>query len=185
MPLPLTISCMANEAVVRSLSVEEWYDLSQTGIDVSVRIPVNGISMLPLIRRNRDRVTILPRRRAPKKGDVVMFRDPGRALNVLHRVWKTEADRVLTWGDNCRVPDGWIPMENVKGIAVLVERGNRRIRLDTDAARRWGSGLGALRHVYCRGRHRLYKAAKRLPAPLKNAVKTLLGKPSHKSEEKP
>ena len=162
---------MANET--RTLSVAQWHALAQSGTCLPMRIPINGVSMMPLIRRNRDMVTIVPRQREGKPGDVVLFADPVRERYVLHRLWKTAEQSVLTWGDNCVNPDGWMSPDSVWGIAVLVERGKWKIRLDSDRARRWGLLLGRARHRYCQMRVGVYRMAGRLPAPVKETLKKI------------
>ena len=96
-----------------------------------IRIQVRGNSMYPLIRSQRDYVTIRPLEGVPQRGDVILFADPHRnARYPLHRVWRIDGDTVLPWGDNCAAPDGLVPFSNIWGKAVLVERGKRRIELD-------------------------------------------------------
>ena len=96
-----------------------------------MRIQVSGNSMFPLIRSQRDYVTIYPFQGSPRRGDVILFLDPSMdARYPLHRVWRIDGDTVLPWGDNCAAPDGLVPLSNVWGTAVLVERGKRRIELD-------------------------------------------------------
>ena len=112
---------------VRTLSIDEWHKLALEGTELPMRIPINGVSMYPLIRRNRDPVTIMPAKDTIAVGDIVMFADPSRKRYVLHRLWKFEGDRVLTWGDNCYCADGWMPRDRVWGIAVKIERGRKEI----------------------------------------------------------
>ena len=96
--------------MIESISLQQWHQLAQQGAYLPVRIQVNGTSMYPLLRRNRDYVTIHPLNGLPRQGDIVLFSDPDReARYVLHRVWRVEKDTVLTWGDNCRCADGLIP----------------------------------------------------------------------------
>ncbi|MBR2942674.1 MAG: S24/S26 family peptidase [Clostridia bacterium] len=64
-----------NQPVVRrSLGIEQWHALGQQGDRIPVTITLEGDSMRPLIRRGRDRVTIVPLDREIRKGDVVLFR---------------------------------------------------------------------------------------------------------------
>ena len=118
------------------LSITEWHDLAGEGAPIPMRILIRGNSMFPLIRINRDYVTIYPLQGRPETGDIVMFAIPERNRYVLHRAWKVEDDRVLTWGDNCKNPDGWLPLEMIWGKAVLIERGKRDIRPDRKAGMR-------------------------------------------------
>lgn len=112
------------------ITIPEWHAMAQAGHPVPMRIPIHGVSMFPLIRIDRDIVTIVPLEGKPEIGDIVLFSDPARGRYVLHRVWKTEEERVLTWGDNCELPDRWLPWDAVWGQAVLIERGRRVIRPD-------------------------------------------------------
>lgn len=162
------------ENAQRVLSVAEWHRLCQEGAELHVRIPVNGISMQPLIRKNRDIVTILPLRKPPKRGDIVLFQRQGRQVYVLHRLWRAENGRVMTWGDNCPFPDGWMDQGQVWGIAAALQRGKHSLRLDTAAACRAGLLLAHARHAYCRARQRVYRMAAGLPAPCKAALKRLM-----------
>ena len=110
----------------KSISIPEWHEMAERGEAPPMRILIRGNSMFPLIRINRDYVTIQPLEERPAVGDIVLFFDPRRQnCFMLHRVWKTEKDRVLTWGDNCDFPDEWLPWEAVWGKATLIERGRR------------------------------------------------------------
>ena len=114
-----------------SVSIPEWHKLALEDKAPPVRILIHGGSMFPLIRMDRDYVTIEPMKGMPETGDIVLF--PDESTNdryVLHRVWRTEEDKVLTWGDSCPAPDPWMPAEAIWGRAVLIERGNRQIRPD-------------------------------------------------------
>lgn len=125
------------EAKVRGLSIAQWRELAQDGAPIPVTIPLDGVSMQPLIRRNRDLVTIVPLDRDPLPGDVVLFEQPAGRF-VCHRVCQIDGDRVQTLGDNCWAPDAWMDRSQVLGLAVSVERGSRTIPLDTDRSRAFG-----------------------------------------------
>lgn len=155
------------------LSVAQWHDMGLSGKPIPMCVPVKGVSMYPLIRGNRDKVIINFAQRPPVRGDVVLFYDPRRERYVLHRLWDIAPGRVLTWGDNCPYPDGWMKAEYVWGIAASVKRGKRLIRFETNAARRTGIVLAKLRHAYCRARISAYRTASRLPSPVKGALKKI------------
>ena len=111
-----------------SLTISQWHEYAKGGTKLPMRIPINGISMFPLIRRNRDMVTIVPVDKVPDVGDIVLFSDPkARERYVLHRLWSMKGSLALTWGDNCVRPDAWISTECIWGKAVLIERGNRQV----------------------------------------------------------
>ena len=112
----------------RTIGIPEWHAMALQGDAPPVRIPVHGNSMFPLIRMDRDYVTIQPLTDAPGIGDIVLFHDPKRERYVVHRVWDIRDGRFLTWGDNCLGPDGWLPQERIWGKIILVERGKRQIK---------------------------------------------------------
>ena len=116
--------------MVRRVGVREWHDMALRGEALPLCVPINGVSMYPLVRRNRDMVLLMPQPFDAVAGDIVLFFDPKRDRYVLHRLWEKDGERVLTWGDNCDGPDGWMPADLVWGKAVLIERGKRRIRPD-------------------------------------------------------
>lgn len=165
---------MEQQTKVRTLSVEEWYELSQTGTNIPVRIPVNGVSMQPLIRRNRDHVTIVPLHEIPQRGDIVLFVRRAEYPYVLHRVWEVRGNALLTWGDNCAHPDGWLPISNVWGIAKQLERGGRVIDLRTEKNRRTGCLLAPVFHMKRRMVLWCYRLAGHLPGPVNTTLKKLL-----------
>lgn len=119
---------------MRSLSILQWCELSRQGGAPPVTIRLDGDSMRPLIRKNRDEVTIVPLVRPLKKGDVVLFQG-GKGQYVVHRVWKMHRGHVRTLGDNCWQADPWMPQERVLGQAVRVQRDGRNIRLDGASSR--------------------------------------------------
>ena len=121
----------------RSLSIPEWHRLAKEGTAPPVRIILNGGSMFPLIRWNRDHVTIVPLEKVPVRGDIVLITDPQMERFVMHRVWEVRDGRILTWGDNCPKPDGWLPEEAVWGKAILIERGRKKIQTDPRKGIRW------------------------------------------------
>lgn len=122
---------------MRGLTIAQWRELARDGAPVPVTIPLDGVSMQPLIRRNRDLVTIVPLDREPIPGDVVLFEQPTGRF-VCHRVRQIDGDRVQTLGDNCWNTDAWMDRSQVLGLAVSVERDGRNIALDTDRSRALG-----------------------------------------------
>ena len=121
----------------RTLNIQEWHELAQAGNAPPVRIPLMGYSMLPLIRYNRDYVTIVPLDTGLRVGDIVLFAVPSMDRYVMHRVWDLKDQKILTWGDNCQGPDGWLPLDAIWGKAVLIERGRRKIKPDPRKGVRW------------------------------------------------
>ena len=144
----------ASDARVYSLPIGQWHALGMEGSMIPVTICLEGDSMRPLVRRGRDKVTILPLARPLIKGDIVLFR--GRPERyVVHRVYRLNNGMVRTLGDNCMYPDPWMPLENVWGLVVKMERSGRIYRLDTPASRAFGRIwmlTHPIRHIYRRFR---------------------------------
>ena len=155
-------------AANHSLSVSEWHKLSLEGIKIPVRTLIGGYSMEPLIRYNRDYVTIIPLSESLAVGDIVLFSDPYQNRYVLHRVWTLENERVLTWGDNCDRPDAWMTVNDIWGKVILIERGNHKITPDARKgllfARFWhidGRAYRTLRGTVSRVYHRIFTRSRR------------------------
>ena len=110
------------------ITIPEWHQMALEDKAPPMRIPIHGNSMFPLIRMDRDYVTIQPLKGMPEIGDIVLFDDSTRDRYVLHRVWKIRDGKILTWGDNCYNTDGWRTPDAMWGKAVLIERGRIRIR---------------------------------------------------------
>ena len=121
----------------KSLSISEWHQMAMAGNAPPVRILLNGGSMNPLIRWNKDYVTIAPINRDLELGDIVLFAEPNTGRYVVHRVWKIQNGQVLTWGDSCEKPDNWLPIEAIWGLVVLIERDRRKIKPNPKNGMRW------------------------------------------------
>lgn len=149
---------------LRRMSIAQWHALAKDGPAPPMCVPLEGDSMRPLIRRGRDRVTIVPLTRPLKRGDVVLFESPpGRY--VVHRVYRLRDGFVQTLGDHCWNPDAWIPERQVLGQAVQAERGRMKIPLDSTVARVFGRICMALlpgRRVYFAVRHAAGQALRKL-----------------------
>lgn len=159
-----------NNDNIRRISVETWHDLALVGGKIPVKITLAGDSMRPLIRRDKDKVTILPLSRPVKKGDIVLFAYPNGRY-VVHRVWKCSEDRVITLGDHCTKPDAPLETQSIWGIVTKVERADRLLPVDTPLARGVGRvwmALLPLRKGYYKIRNRSgsNRGCKRKPARL-------------------
>ena len=150
------------------LTVEQWLELVKRGADIPVTIPILGTSMLPLIRYKIDPATIVPLRREPKEGDVVLFRRFKDGVTVVHRVFRVMEDRVQTWGDNCPKPDHPVSRADVLGLVVSVRRSGRVIPLDTERQRRRG-----VRWMHSPVRRRLWFAWRRARGGLGNLIRRI------------
>ena len=154
----------------KSLSIPEWHRMALEGAAPPVRILLNGGSMSPLIRWNKDYVTIIPPDRELVPGDIVLFVSPDGGRYAVHRVWEIQDGQVLTWGDSCEKPDGWFPNEAIWGRVVLIERGQREISPDPTRGFRWAKFWHKAGKVY-----RLYHGYR---AAIARRIKKLLGEVS-------
>ncbi len=148
-----------------SLSIPEWHRMALEGAAPPVRILLNGGSMNPLIRWNKDYVTIIPPDRELIPGDIVLFNDPITERYVVHRIWKLRNGQVMTWGDSCEKPDGWLPMNAIWGRVVLIERGRREIKPDPKKGMRWAKfwhKIGKAYRVYRGYREAVVRRIKKL-----------------------
>lgn len=109
------------------LSVADWHQAACDGINLPIRFQVNGSSMQPFIRKNRDFVTVVPLRRPPRVGDIVLFYRESKSDYVLHRIRRTKGNMVQPLGDGCYSPDPWMSTSNIRGLVIIVERGKLRI----------------------------------------------------------
>lgn len=119
-----------------ALPIEEWLRLSEEGREIPVEITLAGTSMQPLIRMNRDKITIRPLKEEPQVGDIVLFRRADGAF-VVHRVYRIGKDSITTLGDNCERPDVAISRAQLLGKVVEIRRGNRTILPGSKEERRF------------------------------------------------
>ena len=116
---------MANE---NSVSVERWIEMCKNGSTVPVKTYIDGNSMEPLIRKNKNSVTIIPAGKKIFAGNIVLFKSGGKY--ILHRVIRVDGDTVNTCGDNCIFPDKPLKKNDICGIAVSVEKYGLKLNLD-------------------------------------------------------
>lgn len=155
---------MTNDRI-GSIDLKTWHELAEEGRRLPLRILIHGVSMYPLIRMDRDYVTIVPLTEPPKVGDIVLFADAERGRYVLHRLWRLSGEKAETWGDNCDASDGFMPLGNIWGRVELIERGGRRIV--PDAAK--GLRLARFWHVAGRYLRRLRGIARAVYRRLKRS----------------
>ncbi len=141
-----------------SLSVEEWHELSLGGADVSVSFYLSGESMRPLIRKLKDKVTVVPVYRSLKKGDIVLFKRSDGAY-VVHRINKINNSTVVTIGDNCVDFDSPVSVADIWGIVTDTQRNGRKLKTDSPAFRMLGIFIMSTRPF-----RSLYKKTKKLGA---------------------
>lgn len=112
------------------ITTEQWQELAKEGIRMPVAVFTCGISMWPLLRAHEDHAIMEYPTRELKKGDIVVFyRDDGK--QIAHRIFRMNDQYVQTIGDNCDVPDVYVPRENVVGLVTQVCRKGRTFSVDT------------------------------------------------------
>ena len=119
------------------IDLEKWRELGENGVAIPMKIHLNGFSMMPLIRAEKDIVTIIPLVRKPMVGDIVLFRRTD-GKNIVHRVYKVLPDEIQTWGDNCQKADAPTRSEDIYGLVISVEKDGKTYQLDTDKQRAYG-----------------------------------------------
>lgn len=123
---------------MRSISIEQWHELCLSGAAPPVKIYLDGFSMQPLIRKGKDKVTIVPVDRKLRTGDIVLFKAvDGRY--IVHRVWKINGDMIQTLGDRCTYPDVPINIRDVYGIVAEMERDGKSYDMESIGLRAFGS----------------------------------------------
>ena len=95
----------------------------------SLHIPVEGLSMYPLLVGGRDSVIISsPSRSKLQRGDIVLFvRKDG--THVLHRVYDIKNDMYYMLGDAQTWVEGPIANDAIRAVADSIVRKGRKIKL--------------------------------------------------------
>ena len=87
---------------------------------------IKGVSMLPLLKQERDRVIITKLSRPLKKYDVVLYKT--KSDYVLHRIIDINENKLLIRGDNCINTES-INTSDVLGILTAYYRKDEYIEL--------------------------------------------------------
>ena len=132
----------------KTISVQEWHTIAKEGIAPPVRILLNGGSMYPLVRMNRDYVTISQIHEKLVPGDIILFFNENTRRYVVHRIWEVKDGKILIWGDNCSVPDGWFQMDVILGKIIMIERGSRVIHTNPNIGMKWAKFWHKIRPGY-------------------------------------
>lgn len=144
--------------IIKCISIEEWHEHAVGDAGFSVVLKLDGESMRPLIRKQKDSVTVIPVYRELKIGDIVLFVRKDGAY-VVHRICKINAGFVVTIGDNCVGYDAPVPVSDIRGIIIKAERDGKTINLDSAFSRFFG-----ILRMYTRPFRMLLLKARRLGA---------------------
>ena len=145
------------------LSIEQWLELTKEGVILPVHITLSGESMRPLIRKDKERVTILPVTKPLTIGDIVLFHDEISDRYVVHRVFRIDGNKVQTLGDFCVHPDRWIDISSVYGMVTEIHYRTLCISTDSKFSRAFGrvwTAIRPIRPIYIgihRGIRRVYR----------------------------
>lgn len=95
------------------------------------RLYPRGVSMLPLIRQEKDSVVLQRREEPPKKNEIAFYRRKNGAF-VLHRIMEVEKDGSYTMcGDNQLYLERGIQREAIIAVVSSIYRGEKELRLNT------------------------------------------------------
>lgn len=87
---------------------------------------VRGQSMEPFVKE-RDFVFVLNVFFRPKRGDLVVLKDPQKSLLLVKRIGKIQGDMCWIEGDNTEASRdsrqfGWVPRKSIVGKAYVIHR---------------------------------------------------------------
>jgi signal peptidase I len=98
----------------------------------SVRFKVKGHSMFPLLRNNKDEVTLSPLDRDPAVMDIVLFRYRGK--HILHRIISIEGDTYTIQGDGIYLSSEYCTREEIIGVVTHIHK-NGKVTIGTTSKR--------------------------------------------------
>ena len=123
--------------------------------------PFRGVSMLPMLRQDRDLVIIEKAAGRLERGDVGLYRRKGDGALVLHRVLEAGPEGYVFLGDNCAFAEKGIADEQILGRLVGFVHGGRQISANSPGYRRYVRLWLAIRPLRM-GCARLFSALYRL-----------------------
>lgn len=100
--------------------------VSDENLNLEFSVPVKGVSMLPFLREDRDRVIMKKYyNQNLKEGDVLLFQRFNGDF-VLHRIMEINEGIIVMLGDNQLSPE-LISVDQVRAIAIKAVRKGREI----------------------------------------------------------
>lgn len=153
------------------LPMEELVKLLRVQLNNGGRadLVVTGVSMYPMLRNRRDRVTLIPAPELCKKADIILYRRQSGQY-VLHRIVRVKDGGYICCGDNQAEIE---PVDHSQVIAVVdgFTRKGKAYSLDHRGYRMYlffWVELFPLRQVYIRLRHALGRLRRKLLKKEKN-----------------
>ena len=112
-----------------------WIDMIQSTFEQeldrkgTITYTCRGVSMLPLLRQQKDLFTITKRQSRCKKYDVALYKRADGAY-VLHRIIKVLPDGYVFLGDNCLNKEYGITDQDVLGVMTSFVRDGKEYAAD-------------------------------------------------------
>lgn len=105
----------------------------------SVRFKVKGFSMYPLLRNDKDEVTLSPLERDPAVMDIVLFRYKGK--HILHRITSISGDTYTIQGDGIYLSEETCHRNDIIGIVTKI---HKKGKMPIGTTSKW-----ALFYIFC------------------------------------
>lgn len=117
---------------VKKVALEEIYPVIKEQLESggTVRLPITGTSMLPLLVQGRYFVT-LSRAENVKINDIIFYRRDNGAF-VLHRIIGIDDKGYILCGDNQWVKEFGITDKNIIGVVTVINRDGKDIGVDDE-----------------------------------------------------
>ena len=113
-------------------------ELNRTG---SFTYTCNGVSMLPMLRQQKDLFTIVKKQGRCKKYDVVLYKryiqtaEECKIAYVLHRVIEVRENDYVILGDNCLNKEYGISEEDIIGVMTAFVRNGKEYSVENKVYR--------------------------------------------------
>ncbi len=135
-----------NEKKIYSLRLEDMLSVIEEKLKngASVTFGPHGISMLPLIRQDKDSVVIEAVKEPLKKGDVIFYRRPDGQF-VLHRIVGEDSRGYVLCGDNQIVKEYGVTDNHIIGIMTALVRDGKTVSCNDKRYLKYVSSLGRRR----------------------------------------
>ena len=96
---------------------------SEIAAGKSIRFRVKGHSMFPLLRNNKDEVTLSPLNRQPEINDIVLFRYHGK--HILHRIIAIDGNTYTIQGDGIYLSCEKCTSQDIIGIVTQIHKNGK------------------------------------------------------------
>lgn len=117
---------------VKTVALKDIYPIIKEQLENggTVRLPITGTSMLPLLVQGRDSVTLTKSEKV-KINDIIFYRRDNGAF-VLHRIIGIDDKGYILCGDNQWVKEYGITDKNIIGVVTEINRDGKAISVDDE-----------------------------------------------------